>query len=183
MHRQISPRSRISLFHFIYDKVGATSPVCRLADASCWCVRVGRTGAGGREEGGCPPRFGFRRGERELSFCRNKTRLSNQARPGIDGPATIIAVMERAHLSAGRSGAHRQRFPHCHWLFRGFLLHRGSSIFGSSYRAPQTASISLIALKCTRNPRLFSPTVDRLRIVDACARNSRSKLRVAVNDE
>lgn len=101
VHRQISPRSRISLFHFIYDKVGATSPVCRLADASCWCVRVGRTGAGGREEGGCPPRFGFRRGERELSFCRNKTRLSNQARPGIDGPATIIAVMERAHLSAG----------------------------------------------------------------------------------
>lgn len=122
VHRQISPRSRISLFHFIYDKVGATSPIGR-------CARVVR-------EGGCPPRFGFRRvreREREWSFCRNKTRLSNQARAGIDGPATIIAVMERAHLSAGRSGAQRQRFslpPLSLWLFRGF--HRGSSIFQSS---------------------------------------------------
>lgn len=168
VHRQISPRSRISLFHFIYDKVGATSPIGR-------CARVVR-------EGGCPPRFGFRRvrereREREWSFCRNKTRLSNQARAGIDGPATIIAVMERAHLSAGRSGAQRQRFsppPLSLWLFRGF--HRGSSIFQSSfYRAPRSASISLIALKCTRNPRFFNcvcrPAAHR---VAACAHVTRA---------
>lgn len=96
----------------------------RLVGARVWCARVGVRH--GLVFDGCER-------EREWSFCRNKTRLSNQARAGIDGPATIIAVMERAHLSAGRSGAQRQRFslpPLSLWLFRGF--HRGSSIFQSS---------------------------------------------------
>lgn len=118
---------------------------------------------------------GAREREREWSFCRNKTRLSNQARAGIDGPATIIAVMERAHLSAGRSGAQRQRFslpPLSLWLFRGF--HRGSSIFQSSSSSFYHEA-RLIALKCTRNPRFFNcvcrPAAHR---VAACAHVTRA---------
>lgn len=130
----------------------------------------GRRRAAEDAQEGC--RSVFDGGERELSFCRNKTRLSNQARPGIDGPPTIIAVMERAHLSAGRSGAARERFSYCHWLFRGFPSPRRRYP-----RAPTPArSICLIALKYTTDSDFFPGFFPFLPFFFCAVRLSRNRI-------
>lgn len=40
VHRQISPRSRISRFHFIYDKVAVASPALLAGSSAFVCARV-----------------------------------------------------------------------------------------------------------------------------------------------
>lgn len=67
VHRQISPRSRISRFHFIYDKVAAASPtllagsgasVCAPVFSTCRCMGHERVARGDDVAA-----VGFRRGE------------------------------------------------------------------------------------------------------------------------
>lgn len=171
MHRQISPRSRISLFHFIYDKVGATSPIGRCA----WVgVRHGLVFDGCERE-------------RESGvFAAIKRAYLIKPGPELMGqqplsPLWNARIYQRAEVARN---AKDFPFPHCHCGFSA------ASTEDPRYSNPPPPSTTKRVDKFDRVKMHSESSVFQLCLSTGrasrrcvCARNSRSKLRVAVNDE
>lgn len=168
VHRQISPRSRISLFHFIYDKVGGAtvSPVCRSVRGRLVGWLVGGACVWATEEGGCPLRFGFRRGGRERErvwvFAAIKRAYLIKPGPGIDGASNHY---RRYGTRASINGLKRAA-PKILPIVTGFLLR---AMIPPNNIPSQSAVDKFDRVKMqSSSPRLFSPlTVHRSSLMRA----------------
>lgn len=123
-----------------------------------WATREGS--ARGRCRGGW-----FSTG-RELSFCRNKTRLSNQARAKLMGQQPLSPLWNARIYQRAEVALRAKDFP----IVTGFsgAFSSTSAIFHSPCSRAHR-SISLIALKCTSRPRFSARPVRYV----VRARNSR----------
>lgn len=156
-----------------------------VGDGACvWAARGQEAGRREREREGVRYGLVFDGARESWVFAAIKRAYLIKPGPELMGQQPLSPLWNSRIYQWAEVARSAKDFPIVTGFSEAFSFHRGSSIFGSSYRAPTKRVDKFDRVKMHFHSSGFffncRPVAHR---VDACARNSRSKLRVAVNDE